>query len=447
MSFWTHLTRLFQGNFTLRQQLARRRPANRQTGGRLFLEPLEDRFLPASVSLAALHLGSTTGSTDYVYTAGNAIVPTGNVDAGKYYDLVVTDSLGAKHTVVARTSTNPFTLANNSYTIKASDPASTSVAWKFSVREYANATTSTILKTSSKSFYVAQSSSYSNSALTTSQSFFGAGATAYLKEIGLQPSKTNWSTTWLLPDGTTVAAANTANNDRPDASSSGVLASGSYLQYSPRPTPNTGTDAWNWQSNYETKGTPNFQAFSSSNQGTWYLTLQKDTTHFVTLPVFTVDTTAPATATVTNPASPISINAANYVIAGSVTDNLQLAKVEVYSGTTLVGSQTVSGTSASFLISVPLTQGQANNFQVVVTDAAGNTSTASVPTITEVSTAPLSATVTSPSQRPHDHGSFDRASVGHGHQSVKLRHHERQHLHRLRHSLDQHSGADLARQQ
>jgi hypothetical protein len=396
MWFWTRLIRFFEGNSSLHLRLVRRRPAKRRTGFRLFLEPLEDRFLPASSLLSALHLGTAAGSTDYVYTSGNTIFPTGSVDAGKYYDLVVTDTLGVKHTVVSRTATNPFTLANDSYTVKAGDPASGSVAWKFTLHEYANATTATISKTSSKSFYVAQASMYSNSALTTAQSYFGAGATAYVKTIGLKPSQKGWSTTWYLPDGTTIAASNTVGG-LPATNNTGTLASGSYLQYAPRPQPNTGTDQWNWQSSYETTGSPAFQPFGSGNQGTWFLKLQKDATDFVTLPVFTVDTTAPALATITNPPGPITVDASSYVIAGSVTDNLQLAKVQIYSGSTLVGSQTVSGTSAEFSLAVPLTQNQANNFQVVVTDVAGNSSTTSVPTITEQSTVLQSATVANPS--------------------------------------------------
>src|SRR5205807_5426345 len=128
--------------------------------------------------------------------------------------------------------------------------------------------------------------------------------------------------------------------------------------------------------------------------------------HFVTIPVFTVDTTATAP-TVTIPASGVTINAPTYTIQGTATDNFQLAKVQVWkdtnndglidNGETVAGSQVVSGTSASFSISVPLTQDAANNFKVIVTDAAGNVSAATaVPTVTEDSTAPPAPTITSP---------------------------------------------------
>src|SRR5262249_54346566 len=224
----------------------------------------------------------------------------------------------------------------------------------------------------------------------------GAGTTAAVKVAGLQPSKSDWKATWLLPNGSTVVGANTAGSDRPDSNSSGVLTADSFLQYQPRPASNSGTDVWNWQSTYETQG---FQSFSSSNQGTWFLTLQKDGKHFVTLSVFTVDTTAPAALTVSTPPGPVIINASSYTIAGTVTDNLQLGLVQIWvdsngdgkidNGETVAGSQTVAGTSASFSISVPLAQNAANNFKVIATDAAGNVSAAvTVPTITEDSTAP-----------------------------------------------------------
>ena len=245
-----------------------------------------------SFGLTKLHVGSATGLEDYVFTAGNKVVPQGTVDAGKYYDLVVTDSNGVQRSIVPRTAASNFATTDNSYTIQSTDPASTATYWKYTLREFADPTTTTILKSASKTFDVAKATIYSDAATTHLQSSLGANATAYVTVTGLQPGKTDWSTTWYLPNGTTVAAANTGGSDRPDTTSTGVLAAGSFLQYDPRPTPNTGTDQWNWQSNYETKGSPNFQPLSSTNQGTWTLKLLKDNTHFVTLTAFTVDTTS-----------------------------------------------------------------------------------------------------------------------------------------------------------
>src|SRR5262249_61441 len=159
-------------------------------------------------------------------------------------------------------------------------------------------------------------------------------------------------TTWILPNGST-AAANTAHGDRPDSGTSGLLPkpTGSFLQYPLNPS---GGDGWNLLSSYETKPTAANSTFNRGHHATLAPKLQTDSKPSVTLPAFTVDTTAPAAPPVTNPPAPVTINAASFAIAGTATDNVQLAKVEVYSGSTLVGSQAVSGTSANFFIAVPL---------------------------------------------------------------------------------------------
>src|SRR5262249_20570849 len=166
------------------------------------------------------------GGEDYLFTAGDKIVPTGNVDNGKYYDIVITDPNGVRRNSFVRTATSNFSTADNSYTIQASDPITTSKAYTFTLREFADATTTTVLKSSVKSFYVAQVTTYSDAALATLQNTFGVGGTAYVTVTGLQPGKADWKTTWFLPDGTTVAGANNAHADRPDTNASGVLAVG-----------------------------------------------------------------------------------------------------------------------------------------------------------------------------------------------------------------------------
>src|SRR5262249_43485885 len=141
-----------------------------------------------------------------------------------------------------------------------------------------------------------------------------------------------------------------------------------YLQYAPRAT-NVGTDQWNWQSKYENKGSPNFQPFGSTDQGVWKLKLQRDNTHFVTLTVCTVDTTAPAAPAVTSPSSALTINASTYTIRGTAEANA-LVKVwldgnnngAVDAGEAVVGSQQLGGGASAFAISVPLAQDAANHF-------------------------------------------------------------------------------------
>jgi hypothetical protein len=219
VSFWTRWIKLCSGNLTPRRRFGGDKTAKRRTNCKLLLEPLEDRIVPA-FGLAALHLGSAAGPTNYDYTAGNTVIPTGSVDSGNYYDLVVTDSLGVAHTVVPRTASNPFTLANASYTIQSSDPVSTGTAWTFRLDEYANATTTTVLNTASLSFDVAAVKIYSSSSLTTLQNYFDAGATAYLTVAGLTPGSP-WQVTWLAPGGSTVAAL-TARG-LPSSNSSGAL--------------------------------------------------------------------------------------------------------------------------------------------------------------------------------------------------------------------------------
>ena len=248
-----------------------------------------------------------------------------------------------------------------------------------------------LLNSASLSFYVAAAKIYSSTSLTTLQSYFGVGATAYVTVAGVAPGS-GWQLTWLLPNGSTAAAF--TGNGGPNTSANGVLPqnTGTYLQY-PLINGNGAGSAWNQVKKYSTKPAKGNNTFNSGDQGAWSLTLQLDSQNFITLPVFTVDTTPPAAPTVTSPPGPVTTNSSTtYTIAGTATDNAQLAKVQVFSGTTVVASQTVSGASANFSIAVPLVANQANNFTVVVTDAAGNVSASTtVPTIVDDSIAPTSS--------------------------------------------------------
>src|SRR5947209_2645154 len=146
--------------------------ATGQTSGETAQATFTDGF-----GIAKLHLdngnkkfdNNTTDPEDYVFTTGNTIVPEGGVDGGKFYDIVVTDSTGAARILFARRQTSQFSTADNSYTIQPNDPASTSKAYKFTLREFANASTTTVLKSATKTFYVAKPTIYNSSALTTQQ--------------------------------------------------------------------------------------------------------------------------------------------------------------------------------------------------------------------------------------------------------------------------------------
>lgn len=134
-------------------------------------------------------------------------------------------------------------------------------------------------------FDVASATVYSDSGLTTPQSTFGSGTTAYVTVAGLQNNKNNWNVNWVKPD-TNTACSNTNGNDRPNSTSAGLLpdAAPAYLQYPPAASDNK----WNDPTKYDGA----CPAFSNSNTGAWKLTLKKDDTHSVTLPVFSATNTA-----------------------------------------------------------------------------------------------------------------------------------------------------------
>ena len=122
------------------------------------------------------------------------------------------------------------------------------------------------------------------------------------------------------------------------------------------------------------------------------------------VPTITEDSMAPAAPTVTSPAAPTTVNAANFSITGTAEAG---ALVRVFldanndgvadtPGTPLAMQQ-LGAAATAFSISVSLTQDTANNFVVTATDAVGNVSSAAdVPTITEDSMAPALPLVTSP---------------------------------------------------
>src|SRR5215218_5878498 len=252
-----------------------------------------------TAKLQGLHLGSPTGSSTVQFKAGDTVVPEPNLGAavnGRFYIYTVLDPSGiSKATTACLTFAQLSDATVESYTVQANDPLSTSNSWKYRLQEFtASNCSGSATSTDALDFYVAKATAYSDSALTTQASTFGANATAYVKVEGLRPSTSNLSTTWLLPNGTT-ACANTNNNDRPESSAAGRLpdAASSFLQYQPD---NLASSAdWNKQSNYDGA----CPAFASGNQGAWKLKLESASGQAVTveLPVFSVatDTTAPTT--------------------------------------------------------------------------------------------------------------------------------------------------------
>src|SRR4051794_16279512 len=81
MSIWTRWLKVH--SFFSRgdaRRPSRGKPAGKRSSRKPTVEQLEDRTMP-SFGLTALHLGSSTGATDYDYTAANKVVPVGTVDA------------------------------------------------------------------------------------------------------------------------------------------------------------------------------------------------------------------------------------------------------------------------------------------------------------------------------------------------------------------------------
>src|SRR5947208_1501855 len=272
-------------------------------------------------SLKKLHLGTSAGPEDYLFTRGNTVTGTGRVDASTYYRFVVTDPSPAarSHSLCRPESVDGS--VSGWYAIGAADPLSGSSAWKFTLQEFTNSLCSgSPSKSAALYFDVARGSTFADSGLTQPKSTFGSAATAYLTVAGIgrvrssisNTAQTDWGVTWLAPSGAMVCA-NTAGTDRPDSTAAGALPStaGGFLQYRPNTT-NTGA-AWNIEANYNGACVP----FSPSNEGAWSVRLQIDATHFVTVPAFSVDATSPDTTLSGGPIAPTAATSASFGLASN----------------------------------------------------------------------------------------------------------------------------------
>src|SRR5215218_5683138 len=110
--------------------------------GSVLLAPAADAAAGV-FSLDRLRLGSTAGAEDYLFTAGDLVVPDGGVDSGAYYKIVVTDSAGAvRNPAFACSSAASWTFAANAYAIATGDPPSGSAPWKLTLNQYTGSTCS-----------------------------------------------------------------------------------------------------------------------------------------------------------------------------------------------------------------------------------------------------------------------------------------------------------------
>jgi large repetitive protein len=277
----------------------------------------------ATFGLTRLRENSSSGAENYIYTDGGTVFAQASIDSGIYYRFTVLDATGA---IRAQSSCSQSLVKGTrtyTYAIQPTDPVTTTTAWRFRVEEWNNvACSGAAAKTSSLYFDIARASSFSDSALTSPRSIFGAGSSAYLKVAGLGRVKTaaattaqaDWITAWVRPSGS-AACTNYLNADMPDSDASGVLAAGSYLKY--RPNAGTPSAAWNLESNYETRPCVDLGA---ADEGVWTLYLQKDATHIVKLKAFTVDATPPDTTITSRPTGSTSFTSADLGFVASQPD-------------------------------------------------------------------------------------------------------------------------------
>lgn len=311
----------------------------------------------AQFRVKQLHLGSTSGAVDYLFAAGNTVVEQGTVDQARYYRFDVSDPSGTVRLTTACRPSPGSRVVAASYTLQSGDPLSNTTAWRFRLREFSSSATCSSATSAqhdaSLYFDVAAATSYKTSALATKQSAFGAGSTAYVQVAGagrVSSSATNsaqkvgtWSTSWILPSGAT-ACANTSNNNSdlagstaagqlPDRTSLGSPAQPN-LQY--RPSSSSSVDAWNVEANYETRPC---QDFANGNQGQWSLLLSADSTHFVKLPVFTVDTTPPDTTLTAAPSGVTSSTSATFSFTSTTSGSTFQCSLDSATWTTCTSPQ------------------------------------------------------------------------------------------------------------
>ncbi len=314
-----------------------------------------------------LRLGAT-GAENYVFTAGDRVDAAGTVANSRHYRWTVIRSDGT--TVIGPCASTigsppgPTSPVTGSYTVQASDPVSTSQPYTYRLDEFGNTDstcTAGSLSVDTRTFSVARLSSFEDSALNVPRTAFGLGHTAYARVDGVTTSQADWSATWIPPSGST-SCANTLGTDRADSSVNGRFpdAAGSFLQYQP----NGSGDTWNLSANYD--GGASCPAFAPSNDGQWRLRLALDATHFVEMPAFIVDTTAPATTINSGPSGTTSNASPSFDFSSDEPGSTFRCKLDGPGATT--GSYAACTSPRSY---ASLAEGS-YTFSVYATDIAGN---------------------------------------------------------------------------
>jgi hypothetical protein len=85
----------------------------------------------------------------------------------------------------------------------------------------------------------------------------------------------------------------------------------------------------------------------------------------------------------------------NVTLSGTVSDNVTVSQVQVFNGTTLLGTATVSNTTHTWSLATTLAQGTYSSLNAVATDEAGNTVSATTAQTVQVDTAPPAIAFTS----------------------------------------------------
>ncbi|MFL5780534.1 MAG: SdrD B-like domain-containing protein, partial [Thermoleophilaceae bacterium] len=330
----------------------------------------------ASVTTLKLH---STGVEDYLFTAGDQVDAAGSVSNSKHYRWTVIRPDASQQvgpcSATSSSTTGGSESEADSYVVGAGDPSGT---YTYQLQEFGNAdaSCSSANSTASLQFSVVTATSYADSALTSPRSAFGAGATAYLKLQGLTSAQADWTTTWVLPSGST-ACANTAGTDRLDSSDM----TGGYLQYQP----GASGSAWNLSASYDGSCPP-----LTGNDGTWRLRLAKDATHFVDLPAFTAATVPPDTSITAGPSGTTTSASPSFSFTSDKSPVTFECKLDGPGAATGSWGSCTSAKSYSSLAEGSYT------FSVRATDAAANVdSTPAMRSFTVDTTAP-SVTVTQP---------------------------------------------------
>jgi len=366
----------------------------------------------AAVTTNKLLRNASAGPEDYVFTAGDSVYGQGTVDPAdakhktRSYRFAFRDPSGATRSTTACTA-NPRAggAVFGSYAIQPSDPVSAATGWSVVLSQYTDKQCTKLEASSGPlAFHVAKASVYGDEGLTAPQAFVGPGGKSYVTAAGLTPGQQDWSATWVAP-GAGDACANTGGTDRPDSDAGGLLppGTGSFLRYPPG---STGAE-WNLDTAYDAACPP----FGAANDGRWALRLQRDATHVVSLPAFSVDAKAPTSGA----SSPATSRSSSFTVSYTASDpggGSGLDRVDLYakgptdSAYSKVATDATPGGSGSFSYKAPDDpSGQPElgdyRFYTVATDKAENAEAAPTgadgDTVTKLDTAPPSSAATSPS--------------------------------------------------